>query len=235
VYGLLKGEVVEWEHEQQRKKIAFLNPEFGMINIRDKVPLHLSAFAPKARKLTAELADGWITFTASPNRAAHEAEALAQACRDAGRDPKSLYKTTFALGCVLGVGESAAGARAKAQAGPMAVVTLHGMVEGTIPGILPPEIQKLAKSYREQHAAYQPSDAKYIQMHRMHLLGVRPEEEKFLTEELIRITTFTATESELRERLGQMKAAGYNQFVIQLVPGHEDAIENWARLFEKAG
>jgi 5,10-methylenetetrahydromethanopterin reductase len=235
VYGLLKGEMVEWEHENQRRKIRFLNPEFGMINLTDRIPLHISAFAPKARKLTAEIADGWITFTASPHRAAHDAEALAQACREAKRDPQSLYKTTFALGCVLGAGESATGARAKAQAGPMAVVTLHGMVEGTIPGVLPPEIQKLAAAYREQHATYQPADAKYIQMHKMHLLGVRPEEEKFLTDELIRITTFTATESELRERLQAIKQAGYNHFVIQLVPGHENAIEDWARLFEKAG
>ena len=62
VYGLLKGETIEWEFEGERKKIRFLNPEFGMINITDKIPLHISAFAPKARKMTAEIADGWLTF-----------------------------------------------------------------------------------------------------------------------------------------------------------------------------
>jgi 5,10-methylenetetrahydromethanopterin reductase len=67
----------------------------------------------------------------------------------------------------------------------------------------------------------------------MHLLGVRPEEDKFLTEDLLRETTFTATEDVLCDRLRAIKAAGYNQFVVQLVPGHEDAIEDWARLFAK--
>ena len=234
VYALLNGETVEWEFEGQRKKIRFLNPEFGMINITDKIPLHISAFAPKARKMTAEIADGWLTFSASIPRAAHEADELAKACREAGRDPKSLYKTAFALGCVLKEGESSASPRARAQAGPMAVVTLHGMIEQTITGILPPYIDKLAAAYREQYATYQPADAKYLQMHKMHLLGVRPEEEKFLTEELMSAVTFTATEEVLRERLQALKRAGYDHFCVQLVPGHEDAIEDWARLFAKA-
>ena len=233
VYGLMKGETIEWDFEGQRKKIRFLNPEFGMINIADKIPLHISAFAPKARKMTAEIADGWLTFSASTTRAAHEAEELAKACREVGRDPKSLYKTQFALGCVLKQGESSASPRARAQAGPMAVVTLHGMIEQTIRGVLPPNIDTLATAYREQYATYQPTDAKYLQMHKMHLLGVRPEEEKFLTPELMSGVTFTATEEVLRERLQELKRTGYDHFVVQLVPGHEHAIEDWARLFAK--
>ena len=176
VYGLLKGETIEWDFEGERKKIRFLNPEFGMINISDKIPLHISAFAPKARKMTAEIADGWLTFSASIPRAEHDAGELAKACREAGRDPKSLYKTVFTLGCVLKDGESTASPRAKAQAGPMAVVALHGMIERSIEGILPPFIEQLASAYREQYATYQPADAKYLQMHKMHLLGVRTEE-----------------------------------------------------------
>ncbi|MGA9725161.1 MAG: LLM class flavin-dependent oxidoreductase [Candidatus Binatus sp.] len=230
VYGLLKNETVEWEFEGQHKKIRFLNPEFGMINTRDKIPLHVSAFAPKARQMTAELADGWMTSSPSPPRAAEEAEDLNKACRAAGRDPKTLFKSNLVLGCVLKPGESMTGPRAKAQAGPMAVVALHGMVEG----ILPPQMERLATAYREQYATYQPADAKYLQMHKMHLLGVRPEEEKFLTEDLIRSATFTATEDELRERLNSIARAGYDHFAVQLVTGHESAIDDWAHLFDKA-
>jgi uncharacterized protein (DUF934 family) len=50
----------------------------------------------------------------------------------------------------------------------------------------------------------------------------------------MRATTFTATEEVLRERLQALKRAGYDHFCVQLVPGHEDAIEDWARLFAKA-
>jgi alkanesulfonate monooxygenase SsuD/methylene tetrahydromethanopterin reductase-like flavin-dependent oxidoreductase (luciferase family) len=154
---------------------------------------------------------------------------LDKACREAGRDPKSLYKTTFAPGCVLKPGESATGVRAKAHAGPMAVVALHGLVDTTISGVLP-QIEQFATAYREQYATYQPTDVEYMQMRKMNLLGVRPEEENFLTEDLIRSVTFTATEDELRERLNSIACAGYDHFVVQLVPGHESAIDDWAHL-----
>jgi 5,10-methylenetetrahydromethanopterin reductase len=234
VYGLLKNETIEWEFEGARNKIRVLNPEFGIINTRDKIPLHVSAFAPKARRMAAEIADGWITFSPSPPRPVEQAQELDKACRESGRDPKSLYKTTFAHGCVLKPGESATGVRAKAQAGPAAVVALHGLVDATISGMLPPQIEQLASAYREQYATYQPADAKYLQMHKMNLLGVRPEEEKFLSEDLIRSVTFTATEDELRERLNSIARAGHDHFVVQVVPGHESAIEDWAHLFDKA-
>ena len=123
VRELLSGNMVEWECEGARRKVRFLNPE-GFINITDRIPLHISAFAPKARKLTAEIADGWMTFSSSVPRAIHEAAELAKSCEALGRAPRSLYRTVFALGCVLGEKESAASARARAQAGPMSVVFL---------------------------------------------------------------------------------------------------------------
>jgi 5,10-methylenetetrahydromethanopterin reductase len=232
VRALLAGETVEWECEGEPHKIRFLNPEAGMINIKDRIPLHISAFAPKARKLTAEIADGWMTFTSSVQRAVAEAGELANSCVAAERAPQSLYRTVFALGCVLADGESAASARAKAQAGPLAVVFMHGLVEATLGLQLGPQIAPVMEAYRKQHATYQPPDARYLQMHAMHLIGVRPEEEKFLTEDLIAGTTFTAQAPELRDRIRALAAGGYNQFVIQLVPGHESALADWAKIFD---
>ena len=69
-------------------------------------------------------------------------------------------------------------------------------------------------------------------MHKMHLIGVRPEEEKFLTPEFIAATSFTATAIRLRERIRALRDGGFNQFVIQLVPGSESALDDWARIFD---
>jgi 5,10-methylenetetrahydromethanopterin reductase len=233
VQSMLKGETPEWEFEGARHKIRFLNPEFGMINIADRIPLHISAFAPKARRLTAEIADGWMTFMTAEARAIHEAQEMARACQEAGRDSSSLYRTVFALGCVLAERESAVGPRSIAQAGPLAAVFFHGMIE-RLDFQLPPAIAPLVEEYRRQYAGYQPADAKYLQMHKMHLIGVRPEEKKFLTEDVVRMTTFTATAPELRERAAALKSGGFDQLTIQLVPGHESAIEDWAALFAAA-
>src|ERR1700749_2419530 len=62
VYGLLNGETHETSIEGKRKKIRFLNPDFGLINTRDPVRLHVSAYGPKSQALTAKLNAGWKSF-----------------------------------------------------------------------------------------------------------------------------------------------------------------------------
>jgi 5,10-methylenetetrahydromethanopterin reductase len=59
---------------------------------------------------------------------------------------------------------------------------------------------------------------------------VKPEERKFVTAELIRRTTFTATEQELKQRIEALRDAGWSQLVIPITPGQEQAIEDWARV-----
>jgi len=124
IRGLLAGETLDVEFPEGRRKIRFLNPD-GLINIHDPIPIHLSAFAPKARKLTAEVADGWMTFVFDLDRAIGELELIDQSCREAGRDPKSMVRTAFTLGCVLGDDEPVDSARAKAQAGPLEIGRAH--------------------------------------------------------------------------------------------------------------
>ena len=77
---------------------------------------------------------------------------------------------------------------------------------------------------------YEPADAKYLENHRGHLMFVKAEERQYITAELIRDTSFTATEPELKNRIGDLRDAGYSQFTIQIVPGQEDAIADWGRI-----
>ncbi len=235
VQGLLAGDTVTWEFEDARRAIRFLNPELGLINLADRIPLHISAFGPKARRMTAEIADGWMTFGILTARAIQEAEAVAETCRAVGRAPETLYRSVFTLGCVLAEGEPPDSARAKAQAGPLVTTVYHGLMEGSLPNLeVPAGLRPVVDAYRQLYASYEPADARYLQLHKQHLMGVRPEEEPFVTADLIRNLTFTGTVSELRDRLRALRDAGYNQFVIQLVPGHEAAIEDWARVIERA-
>ncbi|MFI5003300.1 MAG: LLM class flavin-dependent oxidoreductase, partial [Reyranellales bacterium] len=62
VYGLLRRETVDFEMEGQKRKIRFLNPELPLFNTKDPIALHLSAFGPRTRALTAKLKAGWIDF-----------------------------------------------------------------------------------------------------------------------------------------------------------------------------
>jgi len=197
--------------------------------------VHISAYGPRGRTLTAKLGTGWLNFigdVATGIRALHEMQAAWQA---AGRVRSDLSATAFALGCVLAPGESCNSPRAMAQAGPRAAVVLLRAADEAIAG-LPnatpphPSVATTVRGYVDLARTFEPADAPYLSNHRGHLMFVKPEERPFVTAELIRTTSFTATEPELIDRIRSMRDAGYTQFTVQIVPGQEQAIEDWARV-----
>lgn len=235
VEGLIAGETLETEIEGRTRRIRFLNPDLGLINTEDPIALHVSAYGPRSRALAAKLGAGWLYFAGDTATAASHAGQMREAWTAAGRDPDDLQSTAFALGCVLADGEPFDSPRAMAQAGPRAAVILHRAADEADAGLLnssgiPPAAADAVAGYVAHASKYEPADAKYLENHRGHLMFVKPEERKFVTAELIRDTSFTATEAELKNRIGDLRDAGYTQFAIQIVPGQEAAIEDWGRI-----
>src|SRR6266850_421524 len=60
VMAMLRGETPEIRIEAKTRKVGFLNPEAGLINIKDPIPVSISALGPKTRRLAAELDADWI-------------------------------------------------------------------------------------------------------------------------------------------------------------------------------
>jgi len=235
VQRLLAGETLEWTFEGKRRKIRFLNPELGLFNVKDPIPLHISALGPRGRKLTAELGASWLNATGNMAHAKAGIADMLGAWRGAAVDPAARIATTFTGGCVLKDGEAADSPRARAQTGPHATITLHNMVEveefGNMGRNVPPPLQPLLERYREIYRKYEPADARYLQNHRGHLMFLRPEEHEVCTADLIRALTFTATRPELQERVRELGAAGYNHFAIHIRHGHPEMLEEWADVF----
>lgn len=235
VYGLLRRETVDFEMEGQSRKIRFLNPELPLFNTADPIALHLSAFGPRTRALTAKLKAGWIDFVGRVENGIKEVQAMREAWLKEGHALGDLSATAFALGCVLEDGEPADSPRAMAQAGPRAAVMLHRAADEALAG-LSPGISMLSKStpelqgYIDLARDFEPKDARYLQNHRGHLMFVKPEEKKFVTADLIQATSFTAPEAEIKRRIDALRSGGYTQFTIQLVPGQEQALGDWARI-----
>jgi len=238
VYGLLRGDTVDFEMEGERRKIRFLNPELDLYNMRDPIPLHLSAFGPRTRALTARLSAGWIDFVSNVKAGIREVEAMRAEWSKAGHAPADLSATAFALGCVLEEGEPADSARAMAQAGPRAAVMLHRAADEALAGLAPgtsmPTQRAEIDGYISLARGFDP-ETRYLENHRGHLMVVKPEERRFVTAELIRATTFTTGEAEIRDRIDALRGAGFTQFVIQLVPGQEAALADWARVRKAFG
>ncbi len=228
---LWAGEIVETEIETIPRKIQFLQPE-GFVNTEDKIPIHISAFGPKARKLTATIADGFINAWTSPD-VLSQAEEVRDLSIESKNNADYIYSTCLVLGCILEDGEPPDSARARAQAGPFPAILLHQMVEDGENAFVPPHMQKAVDGYREIYEKYRPDDARYLINHKGHLMFLRPEEEEFITSELIRAFTLTGTPDEIRTRVSELEASGYDQVAIQITNGEEAAIEDWARLLVK--
>ena len=158
--------------------------------------------------------------------------------KEAGRDAKDLYATTFGSGCVLAEGEPYDSPRAKAQAGPSAAIVFHNSVEqdqfGQMGFAAPPHLQAQFDAYRKIYDAYTPADARYLSNHRGHLMFLRPEEQPIITADVIRTLTFTGTRSALVEQVKAVKEAGYSQFGVHVRTGHEmEMLQDWHDVFAR--
>jgi 5,10-methylenetetrahydromethanopterin reductase len=241
VYALLAGETVETPIEGKPRKIRFLNPDIGLFNTTDPIPLHISAYGPRSQALTAKLDARWKCFIQDVDGALGALDGMKQAWAAAGRAAGDLYATAWVCGCVLRPGEAADSERAVAQAGPRAATLLHRAADADQQGwdntmkVSNEGIAEAIAGYVEMARRFEPPDARYLENHRGHFLFVKPEERRFVTAELIRRTTFTATEQELTQRVAALRDAGWKQIVIPVTPGHEDALEDWARIKDAFG
>ena len=232
VMSLLEGDTVEWDFENKRRKLKFLNPDLGLIDTSSPVPLWFSAFGPKAKAVTAELGAGWLNFGAQG--AQGSLEEMQTKWQEAGHDADALQSNLFFLGAVLGNDSKQNEEKLMAEAAPLTAVMFHNMADevGAMGGQNLPQgpLSNIAGAYMKVHDTYEPADARYLENHRGHLMFVRPEE-THLTPELVKSTTMSGTHDELVERFRELKAIGYDQVTVQLVHGHEEALEEWAEVF----
>ena len=92
-------------------------------------------------------------------------------------------------------------------------------------------LSNVLADYQKVHDGYEPADARYLQNHKGHLMYVRPDE-THVTPELVKSATLSGTPEELVEHLRAIADAGYTQVTVQVVHGHEGALEDWAEVFD---
>jgi 5,10-methylenetetrahydromethanopterin reductase len=235
VQALWRGETVEIALEGKHRQIRLLNPELGLINTHDPIPLCIAASGPRARKLTAKLGAGWIDNVADVERGTATLEQMCAAWQEAGRARDDLTAIAWLGGAVLDEGEPPDGPRGMAQAGPRAAMLLHRAADTALAGYpaplaMLPEFADAVAGYVEHARRFEPADAYYLSNHRGHLMFVRPDERSFITAEMIRRTSFTGSAADLTQRIAALGAAGFGQVVFSIPPGQEHAIEDWGRI-----
>ena len=204
VRELVQGRMVDYREGEVERAIRFFHQDMGFMNTQDAVPIYVAANGPKAMALAGEIGDGFMT--SRTNTAEGWKDAWQYVCTGAervGKDPSSLYTAMITTTCLLRPGEGFDSPRVKAQAGPWATVALHSLYETVKdPAAAPAPIRPMFTEYKaltdKRIAA---NDQYHLDLHDGHCLYVQPEEEQFVTPEIIQASTMTATPEALLDRL----------------------------------
>lgn len=213
---LLHGETGMALEDGVERPVRFLHPDHGFINLRDPIPVTISALAPKMLDFCGAEMDAHLTFGSSPDEIRIIRQVLTDVAARVGRKDgpvptKGLFPTA-----VLAAGETVASPRIVESMAPFAANYLHIQMEfGTM--VLPtrPKVAEVIERYR-QYWATLPKDTYYLDVYKGHMLFGRPEEREFLVPELIDEVSLVAEPDDLIERIRTLEAAGLSHFSFQV-------------------
>ncbi|MEO5724802.1 MAG: LLM class flavin-dependent oxidoreductase [Ilumatobacteraceae bacterium] len=215
---LLRGEQVEYSWRGHTAPIIHLMPDDGFVRFDPPPPLYVSAFGPRALKLAAKYGDGLVT-SAAPEPAAiagvrntvtelHNAHGLST-------ERSAFPISTLTTIAVLQPGEAADSERIKTQVGAFAIASLHYIYEQHVQfGRRPPA--HVADIWGDYVAAIEsvPVERRHLRTHLGHNCWVIPEEERFVTKELIERSCLVGSPQGLRSRIADLENAGLDQIVV---------------------
>jgi len=230
--SLLRGEEVLYREGTRERWIKFLHQDHGYINLKDPIPVYLAANGPKALALTGEIADGWLTTLSDPESFKKNWARVEAGAKQAGRTLTDFPTVALSTGCVLRPGESPTSPRVVERIGPFSIVALHALWEqSAVAGDLPAPLRKLYERYDKEYVATLkiPADRRYLEIHEGHLIYLKPGEERYVDESLVRGFSLTGTGEEIIARIKALEAVGLKQVALQVVNDGQAMIEEFSR------
>ena len=215
---LLKGEETYFHWRGQTSEIRHLMPDSGFVNLCDPIPMFVSGFGPRSVALAANYGDGAVlSLPPDPERVERVWAALTKGAEHAGRSitRDSFYTCTLNTIVVLNEGEAIDSPRSKELCGAFAIASLHYAYEqwqqfGREPS---GPIRDMWPEYMSLMEKVEPG-RRHLRIHEGHNCWVVPEEEQFVTAELIAATCLVGTQSQVVARLNDLDQAGLDQMMI---------------------
>lgn len=216
---LLRGEEAEFEWRGRSSPVRHIMPSNGFVNFADEIPMYVSGFGPKSLGLAGKHGSGAV-LSVPPHASSMERvwTSVERGAAAAGRriEQEDFFTCSLTTIVVLEDGEAADSDRVKAQCGAFAIASLHYTYDqfrnfGRVPTAGP--VAAIWDDYRAVVEAT-PEDRRHQRVHVGHNCWVVPEEERFVTKELIQATCLVGTRDELIERLRALGDAGLDQVMI---------------------
>ena len=218
VAPLLRGEEATHHYGGQELPIRHIMPDKGFVNFDDSIPLYISGFGPRSLALAGKHGDGAVlALPANPAVMAGLWHRIEAGARTAERqlDRASYYTTALTTMVVLDPGEAVDSRRVKAECGAMAMAAVHFSYDQYRNfGRQPPGFMNgIWQDYRRMIESY-PAERRHQRIHGGHNCWVLPEEERFLTAEVLQASAMIGTQGQLLERLHGLAEAGLHQVMI---------------------
>lgn len=227
---LLDGETTTLRAEGRETQVRFLHPHRGFINLRDRIPITLSAFAPKGVALCGAECDGHMLWGLPPDSVRAFREAVGQAAVEAGRSldevpAKGIYPTA-----VLAAGETSASPRVLKSVESFVTNAYHFVAEwGSAPIALSAEVEPDIERYKA-YVDTLPSELRHLILHEGHLLYARDDERAFVTPAMAELVANIGEPDQLVERIRALEAAGLGHYAIQVTDDPERQLRDFAEL-----
>jgi alkanesulfonate monooxygenase SsuD/methylene tetrahydromethanopterin reductase-like flavin-dependent oxidoreductase (luciferase family) len=216
---LLKGEEGWMSEGDQRIPIRHIMPDKGFVNFDDPIPLYVSGFGPKSLALAGKYGDGAVlALVGNPGAMNSVWHMLQEGAREAGREiaPRQGYYTTaLTTMVVLEEGEAADSERVKSECGAMAMAAVHYAYDQYRNfGHQPPNaLAGIWDDYTALLKTY-PAERRHQRIHAGHNCWVVPEEERFLTPDVLAASSMIGTRDQLIDRIQALGAVGLDQLMI---------------------
>ncbi len=202
----------------EQVEIRHLMRDAGFVNFEPRIPMYVSAFGPRAMGLAVRHGDGLVTSVPPhPGAIRKMWDRLEQAADAEGRqvDPESFPTATLTTICVLQPGETSSSERVREYTGAFAIAAMHYQYE-----------QWREAGYPEQKAPF-PLWDEYVavldavdpaklnqRIHLGHNCWVIPEEERFVTPELIERTCIIGSPAHIASQIADLERAGLGQIML---------------------
>jgi len=213
--GLLSGATVPYQEGERRRMIKFLNPDSGLINHKNPVPIYVAGSGPKTLELAGEIGDGVILFgTVGDSLLGYTLSHIRRGAERVGNRLEHLYILVLTDFHLTNPGESLA---ALQQAvGPLVtsecnIFALSVTDPYELPGDIRDDLMAFKNAYRTPNT---PIETRHLDLYSGYCTEFKPEHAPLVTERMIKETTLTGTPAEIRARIGKMEAMGVKQVAV---------------------
>ena len=229
---LLGGGTADYQEGARRRKIRFLNPQGGWIDIAHRIPIYIAASGPKSLELAGELGDGVILFgTVSPSLVDFALRHVRQGAERAGRRLADIYVLCMTAFYQTKPGQSLESSEVRQAVGPFVSSSSNIFAYSCpdprdLPADLRDDLVAFKTAYQESDA---PIESRHLALYTDYLQGFKKEHEPLVTEKVIRATTLTGTPDEVRAAIARMRDAGVRQVAVQPILDAKGTIDAFAR------